>query len=84
MSSTIEELIERINLTRRADIGDNADARIKLILAAQALVSRIETPNEFIQRVTFQEVRRNLLPYVPALQTPVQGGYCKAWVRREL
>ena len=56
MSSVIEELIRSINATDRSTVNGDGDARVRLILAAQALAIRLETPCDFVQRVTWQEV----------------------------
>lgn len=56
MALSVEDLIQQINATDQTSFSSDADARIRLILAAQALVARLETPWEFIQRIWLQEV----------------------------
>lgn len=56
MPSDIHKLIQTINTIEQSDLVDDADSRIKLLQAAQALSIRLETPWDFAQRITWQEV----------------------------
>ena len=56
MSPDIDELVGNINAIDRSTIGGDAEGRTKLMLAAQSLMTRLATPWDFIQKVTWQEV----------------------------
>ena len=73
MSSQVEELLEKINAIDQSNLGSDDNARSKLILAAQALTTRLETPWDFVQRMTWQEVGRPSFSNMSALQIFAHG-----------
>ena len=62
MSSEHARLVQQVRSIERTALPDD-NSRVQLLTAAQALCQKLETPFEWVQRMTWQEVSSTTLGF---------------------